>query len=266
MQPRLFAQSNQPTPLPPVGAANPAAALLAFQATQASALNKPAMPEFSASPARRTRVQRTAEARGARMRCASLARRSPPVATGRRGSPPVAAPLIVRPSGGLAGVTSPAVLAALAKQVNGEAGAPPVAQESALSRVAGLLACSFPPMARIAPVRLAEGPSQGGLSELTPPGNHALRRPDSDPNFAFMNPAQQRAALEAKHREKLANSKNISGWGVAKRRDDSDDSDSDSRDRRRRRSRRRRDRESRSRSQSRGRRRRDRDSRSRGSR
>ena len=84
MQPRLFAQSNQPTPLPPVGAANPAAALLAFQATQASALNKPAMPEFSASPARRTRVQRTAEARGARMRCASLARRSPPVATDRR--------------------------------------------------------------------------------------------------------------------------------------------------------------------------------------
>ena len=67
MQPRLFAQSNQPTPLPPVGAANPAAALLAFQATQASALNKPSVPEFS----------------------------------------------------GLAGVTSPAVLAALARQVEG---------------------------------------------------------------------------------------------------------------------------------------------------
>ena len=38
MQPRLFAQSNQPTPLPPAGARDPAAALLAFRATQASAL------------------------------------------------------------------------------------------------------------------------------------------------------------------------------------------------------------------------------------
>ena len=133
MQPRLFAQSNQPTPLPPVGAANPAAALLAFQATQASALNKPSVPEFS----------------------------------------------------GLAGVTSPAVLAALARQVEGAGGAPPVTAEA-------------------------------------------------DPNFAFLNPAQQRAALEAKHREKLTGAKNISGWGVAKRRDS--DSDDDSRDRRRRRS------------------------------
>ena len=173
MQPRLFAQSNQPTPLPPVGAANPAAALLAFQATQASALNKPSVPEFS----------------------------------------------------GLAGVTSPAVLAALARQVEGAGGAPPVTAEA-------------------------------------------------DPNFAFLNPAQQRAALEAKHREKLTGAKNISGWGVAKRRDS--DSDDDSRDRRRRRGRdrdrgrsdrrRRRDRgDSRSRSRSRGRRRRRSRSRSRSS-
>ncbi|KAH8077322.1 hypothetical protein JL720_10042 [Aureococcus anophagefferens] len=58
---------------------------------------------------------------------------------------------------------------------------------------------------------------------------------EADPNFAFLNPAQQRAALEAKHREKLTGAKNISGWGVAKRRDS--DSDDDSRDRRRRRGR-----------------------------
>lgn len=134
MQPRLFAQSNQPTPLPPAGVHNPTAALLAFQATQASALHKPTMPEFT----------------------------------------------------GLAGVTSPAVLAALAKQVRSTDG---------------------PPVAAV-----------------------------NDPAFAFMNPAQQRAALEAKHRERLASSKNISGWGVAKRREEtSSGSDSASSGRRHRR-------------------------------
>mmetsp|Transcript_9168 Transcript_9168/g.28667 ORF Transcript_9168/g.28667 Transcript_9168/m.28667 type:complete len:393 (-) Transcript_9168:102-1280(-) len=150
MQPRLFAQSNQPTPIPPAGVHDPAAALLAFQATQASALQKPTIPEFT----------------------------------------------------GLAGVTSPAVLAALAKQVRG-----------------------------------ADTP-------VTVP---------SDPAFAFMNPAQQRAALEAKHRERLASSKNISGWGVAKRREETSSSDSDSASSGHRRRRRRRDRR-RSRSHSRARR------------
>jgi len=72
------------------------------------------------------------------------------------------------------------------------------------------------------------------------------------PNFAFMNPAQQRAALEARHREMLASSGNVSGWGVAKRREESasDDSPSDSDDsryRRRRDRRRRRDKPRRSR-------------------
>mmetsp|Transcript_19518 Transcript_19518/g.60153 ORF Transcript_19518/g.60153 Transcript_19518/m.60153 type:complete len:267 (-) Transcript_19518:165-965(-) len=132
MQPRLFSQSNQPTPLPPAGVHDPAAALLAFQATQANALHKSTMHEFT----------------------------------------------------GLAGVTSPAVLAALAKQVHG----------------------TDAPHVSVA----------------------------SDPSFAFMNPAQQRAALEAKHRERLASSKNISGWGVAKRREEtSSDSNSLSSGRRR---------------------------------
>ncbi|KAJ8600693.1 hypothetical protein CTAYLR_008314 [Chrysophaeum taylorii] len=60
------------------------------------------------------------------------------------------------------------------------------------------------------------------------------------PNFAFMNPAQQRAALEARHREMLAKSDNVSGWGVAKRHDSDTSSSEDSSDRDRRRRRRRR--------------------------
>lgn len=64
------------------------------------------------------------------------------------------------------------------------------------------------------------------------------------PNFAFMNPAQQRAALEARHREMLAKSDNVNGWGVAKRREESgsEDSESDSDESRAKRRARRRDR------------------------
>ena len=165
MQPRLFAQSNQPTPLPPAGARDPAAALLAFRATQASALR-----------------------------------------AGEAGGP--------APGAGLAGVTSPAVLAALAR-----AGA-------------------------------------GGGAPAPPAG--------PDPALAFLNPAQQRAAREAQHRERLAAAPSIGGWGVAKRRDEtssSSDESSDSSDasrgrkrRRRRRDRGRARRRSRSRSRSRSRR------------
>ena len=161
MQPRLFAQSNQPTPLPPAGARDPAAALLAFRATQ---------------------VANAGDAGGA-----------------------------AGPGLGLGGVTSPAVLAALARQGGG--GAAPA------------------------------GP---------------------DPAFAFMNPAQQRAAREAQHRKRLAAAPSIGGWGVAKRRDETSSSDggsSDSSDapRGRKRRRRRRDRDRgrarrRSRSRSRSRR------------
>ena len=50
------------------------------------------------------------------------------------------------------------------------------------------------------------------------------------PNYAFMNPAQQRAAVEQRHREMLAQNKGAA-WGVQKRHE----SDSDDEDRRRRR-------------------------------
>lgn len=58
---------------------------------------------------------------------------------------------------------------------------------------------------------------------------HNAQNAAPDANIAFMNPAQQRAALEAKHREMVA--KNSGGWGVAKRREEtsSDESSADSR-------------------------------------
>ena len=65
MQPRLFAQSNQPTPLPPAGARDPAAALLAFRATQASALRagEGGRPRARGRPRRRHVARRPGRAR-----------------------------------------------------------------------------------------------------------------------------------------------------------------------------------------------------------
>ena len=108
----------------------------------------------------------------------------------------------------LAGVTSPAALAALARQATDK----------------NKSSSSF---------------SHNKEDETEPSSN--LRK-DLDPkeeqqnvaNYAFMNPAQQRAALEARHREMVA--KSVGGWGVSRKRHDSDDSDS-SRSRRHRRKR-----------------------------
>lgn len=55
------------------------------------------------------------------------------------------------------------------------------------------------------------------------------------PNLAFLNPAQQRAAIESRHRDMLAKSNDISGWGVAKRREDSESSEDSYYERKRRR-------------------------------
>jgi len=64
--------------------------------------------------------------------------------------------------------------------------------------------------------------------------NNAAAPKNEVPNYAFLNPAQQRAALEKRHRDMLANNAG-KPWGVAKRRDDVSDDESDYGRRRRRR-------------------------------
>ena len=135
MQPRLFAQSNQPTPLPPAGARDPAAALLAFRATQAAALR-----------------------------------------AGEAGGP--------APGAGLAGVTSPAVLAALARAgAGGGAPAPPAGPDPALAFLNPAQQRAAREAA-VPPVGAADAPQSLGGAGGVPLGGEVVRALRDDPHDA----------------------------------------------------------------------------------